>query len=109
MISKLLLVTVLIFSCHVGLSQAKLRKFSTNINHPSINNYAPYISLDGNSLVYLADVAEDYAITMSYATRLGVNWKDPVVLPKLVNNRLNFTKGFALSADGKTLYIFRNS
>ncbi len=85
--------------------QAKLRKLPPNLNHPAINNFAPFISLDGNSMVYLADVAEDNAITMNYTTKTGVNWKDPVTLPKTVNNRLNFMKGFALSADGLTLFI----
>lgn len=85
--------------------QAKSRKMANNLNHPAINNYAPFISLDGNSLVYVADLAEDHQLTLAYTTRQGVNWKDPVVLPKVVNNRLNFLKGFALSPDGKTLYI----
>ncbi len=82
-----------------------MRKMPPNLNHPAINNFAPFISLDGNSLVYLADVAEDNAITMNYTTRVGVNWKDPVILPKSVNSRLNFMKGYALSADGLILYL----
>ncbi len=87
------------------LGQAKLRKMPPNINHSSINNYAPCISLDGNAMVYIADVAEDNVLTMCYSSREGVNWKDPVVLPKSVNSRLNFLKGFGLSPDGKTLYV----
>ncbi|MBL7863294.1 MAG: PD40 domain-containing protein [Cyclobacteriaceae bacterium] len=88
-----------------GFAQAKQRKLPANLNHPAINNFAPYISLDGNSMVYLADVEEDHANTMSFTTRQGVNWKDPVIMPKSVNNKLNFAKGYALSADGKTLFI----
>ena len=87
------------------LGQAKVRKIPPNINHSSINNYSPYVSLDGNMMVYIADVAEDHVLTMCYSLREGVNWKDPVVLPKSVNSRLNFLKGFGLSPDGKTLYI----
>jgi Tol biopolymer transport system component len=85
--------------------QTKSRKMANNLNHPAINNYAPYISLDGNSLVYITDLGEDHAPTMTYTTRIGVNWKDPVMLPRVVNNRSNFLKGFGLSPDGKTLYI----
>lgn len=96
---------IFICICYMAPGQAKARKFATNINHPAINNFGPYLSLDGNSMIYLADVAEDNAITMNYTTRDGVNWKDPVVLPKSVNNRLNFMKGYALSPDGKTLYL----
>lgn len=99
------LVVALVLLTVAAQGQAKLRKLATNLNHPAINNYAPYISLDGNSMVYLADVAEDHALTMNYTTRAGVNWKDPVTLPKTVNNHLNFPKGYALSPDGKTLYI----
>jgi len=94
-----------VMSVSAASGQAKTRKLPTNVNHPAINNYSPYISLDGNSMVYVADLAEDHALTMAYTTRQGVNWKDPVVLPKVVNNKLNYLRGFALSPDGKTLYI----
>ncbi|HWA33769.1 MAG TPA: hypothetical protein VG737_06550 [Cyclobacteriaceae bacterium] len=93
---------------YVAIGQAKLRKMPAIINHSPINNYAPYISLDGNSMVYIADVAEDNALTMSYTAREGVSWKEPIVLPKSVNIRLNFLRGFALSPDGKTLYTSNN-
>lgn len=86
-------------------AQLKVRKLANNLNHPAINNYAPYISLDGNSMVYVADLGEDHALTMAYTVRQGVNWKDPITLPKWIDNRLNFLKGFALSPDGKTLFI----
>jgi WD40-like Beta Propeller Repeat len=95
-------------ACLISVSlygQAKLRKFPANINHTSISNFAPYISLDGNTMVYVANVAEDNELTMSYTVREGVNWKDPITMPKSVNNRLNFLKGYAISTDGKTLYI----
>ena len=103
--NKKLLPFALLLAWQMGMCQAKLRKMTTVINHPAINNYAPYISFDGNSIVYLADVGEDNAITMSYSTRMSTNWTEPVVLPKWINNRLNFMKGYALSEDGKTLYI----
>ena len=89
----------------VASSQAKLRRMPPNLNHPAINNSAPFISLDGNSMVYIADVGEDNGLTMNFTTRNGVNWADPVTMPKIVNGRLNFLKGYALSPDGKTLYI----
>ncbi|MBL7849666.1 MAG: PD40 domain-containing protein [Cyclobacteriaceae bacterium] len=100
-----LLILLLLHLVTAGYGQAKMRKMATNLNHPAINNYAPYISLDGNSLVYVADLGEDHALTMAYSTRDGVNWKDPVMLPRVVNNRSNFLMGFGLSPDGKTLYI----
>ena len=90
----------------VCLGQAKIRKMPNNINHPAINVSTPYISFDGNTLIFISDYGEDNALVMNYTTKIdAVNWKDPVVMPKNVNNRLNFLKGFSLSQDGKTLYI----
>lgn len=100
-----LLSLALLILVHTAQAQVRSRKMPNNLNHPAINNYAPFISLDGNSMVYLADLAEDHEMTMAFTTRQGVNWKDPVVLPKAVNLKQNFQKGYALSADGKTIYI----
>ncbi|MDZ4715580.1 MAG: hypothetical protein SH819_08935 [Cytophagales bacterium] len=101
----MLLIGAYLFVCGSASGQARSRKLATNINHPAINNFAPFISLDGNSMVFLSDVGEDNTITMRYTTREGVNWKEPVVLPKTVNNKLNFMKGYSLSPDGTTLYL----
>lgn len=99
-----LIITTLITLQSFG--QAKLRKLPSTINHPAINVYSPYISLDGNTLVFISDNADENQLTLFYtAKKDAVNWKEPVMLPNTVNNRLNFLGGFALSADGKTLYI----
>lgn len=88
------------------IAQSKLRKLPSNINHPAINVSAPYVSLDGNSLVFISDNSDENQPTMFYTTkRDAVNWNDPVMIPRSVNNRLNFINGFALSADGKTLLL----
>ncbi len=86
--------------------QAKLRKLPASINHPAINVYSPYVSLDGNTLVFVSDNADENQLTLFYAVKKdAVNWNEPAMLPKTVNNRLNFLGGFALGADGRTLYI----
>ena len=86
--------------------QARLRKLPANVNHPAINLTSPYISFDGGSLIFISDNSDENQLTMFYTTkRDAVNWKDPVMLPRTVNNRLNFLNGFALNADGKTLYL----
>lgn len=87
------------------LAQAKVRKLSNVINHPSINAYAPYTSFDGNALVFLSDNSEDNIPTMFYSFKENADWKDPIVAPKQINTRLNFLHGYALSADGKKLYF----
>lgn len=85
--------------------QAKIRKLSTIINHPSINVFAPFISTDANALVFLSDNAEDRMLTPFFSFRVRGDWQEPQVLPKLINTRLNFLRGYGLSADGNTLYF----
>lgn len=87
-------------------AQAKTRKLPTTINHPGLNLYAPFVSFDGDAIVFISDNAEDYVLTPFYTWReTGSGWKDPVALPKNVYTRLNFLYGFTLSADGKTMYL----
>lgn len=95
----------IIICCKQSFGQAKMRKLPSPINHPAINVSSPFVSMDGNSMILISDYAEDNVLTMNYAIKDGVNWKEPVALPKVVNSKLNFLKGFAISADGKTLYL----
>jgi Tol biopolymer transport system component len=85
-------------------AQAKIRRLPGIINHPSFNLYAPYISQDGNALLFVSDTGEDGALTVSYTAREN-DWVQPVELPKNVNHRLVYLKGFSLSADGKKMYF----
>src|SRR5688572_11636041 len=87
------------------IGQAKVRKLSTIINHPSLNVFAPYISADANALVFLSDNAEDHALTPFFSFRERADWKEPQVLPKTIHTRLNFLHGFGLNADGSQLYF----
>ncbi|MBK5278591.1 MAG: PD40 domain-containing protein [Bacteroidia bacterium] len=103
---RLVFLIVAIMACYKQLlGQAKMRKLPNPVNHPSINVSAPFVSLDGNSMIFIADNAEDNMLTMNFTSREGVNWKQPVMMSKTVNSKLNFLKGFALAADGKTLYL----
>jgi hypothetical protein len=86
-------------------AQAKTKKLPNNINHPSINVYAPYMSFDANALIFLSDNTEDNIPTMVYSIKENADWIDPVVAPKQINTRLNFLRGYSLSADGKKLYF----
>ncbi len=85
-------------------AQAKTRRLPGVINHPSFSLYAPYISHDGNALLFVSNNGEDGALTISYTAR-ETDWSEPVSLPKNVNHRLIYLKGFALSADGKRMYF----
>lgn len=94
----------ILFAADVA-GQANVRKMSTVINHPSINVYAPYISADANALVYVSDNAQDLALTPFFTFRETGDWREPQVLPRIVNTRLNFLRGYGLSADGSTLFF----
>lgn len=102
---KYLLIVMLILTIEGDLfPQAKTRRLPSIINHPSMNLFAPYMSFDGNALLFVCDDGEDQALTVSYTSR-ETDWAKPVVLPKHVNHRLVYLPGFALSADGKRLYF----
>lgn len=85
-------------------AQTQMRRLPNSINHPSINTFAPYISADANALVFISDNAEDNALTPFFTWRDNADWREPQVFPKSIYTRLNFTYGFALSADGKRLF-----
>ncbi len=84
--------------------QAKMRKLPNVLNHPSYNSYAPYLSADATAIVFITDNAEDDVLTPFYSFRNSADWSEPQLFPKTVYSRLNFVKGFALSADGKKLF-----
>lgn len=94
------------FAAIAGRAQNKIIHYGAPINHPSINVSSPYMSLEGNSMLFVSDNAEDEVLTVFYSTKPdGVNWKEPVALPKTLNGRLNFLRGFGLSANGRQTYI----
>src|SRR5688500_12164913 len=105
---KYLIISVICLAAWISPSesngQAKVRKVSTVINHPSLNIYAPYISSDANAIVFLSDNAEDNALTPFFSFRENADWREPQVFPKTVYTRLNFLRGYGLSADGSTLF-----
>ena len=96
----------LLLWCAVSMTaagQAKTRRLPSIINHPSLDLYAPYISLDGNALLFMANTGQDGAMALSYTSRES-DWVAPVEMPKHVATRLNFMRGYALSADGRKMY-----
>ena len=97
----------LCFMVHLGYSQAKLRQLPHNVNRPSINVYAPYISGDDKSLLFLSDFTDDGELSMFYTYKVRAGqWKDPVAIHKSINRpKLNYTGGYALSFDGDMLFF----
>ncbi len=92
------------FTVLCSFGQATTRRLPSIINHPSFNLYAPYISFDGNALLFVSNDGEDYALTVSYTSR-ETDWVQPAPLPKHINHRLVYLRGYSLSADGKRLYF----
>lgn len=100
---------ILLFSLLAGFSsfsQAKTRRLPNTINHPAINNYAPYMSFDGDAIVYLSDNAEDFAIVPFFSYRDGASdWREPVPLPKSIFSRLSFLTGYTLGPSGTIMFF----
>src|SRR5688500_2587628 len=101
----LLLLCFLHTLCLNTSGQAKTRKLSSSINHPSINLYAPFIIADANAMIFISDNAEDAVLTPFYTVREPADWKEPEMLPKTLHTRLNFLRGYGLTADGKRICI----
>lgn len=103
---------VLVFSSHLLKSQNVIRELPSNVNHPSVNLYAPFISGDGQTMVYLSDYTDDGHHVMYFARKKGVStWYDGVEINKVINRPThNFRGGYSLSFDGKMLlYTSRKS
>ena len=88
----------------VAPAQPKPRKLNPALNNPSFNYWAPYVCLDGNTILFTSDYTEDNLPAIFIAVKQGVDWKEPVPLTKKIT-ALSFTKAFTLSVDGKMLYI----
>lgn len=99
---KLFVFVVFGITSQVVHGQAKRRLLPSNINQPSINYYAPFISGDGQSMLYLSDYTDDGHHSMRYATKKTVStWHDAIEVNKLINRpTLNFRGGYCLSFDG---------
>ncbi len=61
------------------------------------------MSHDGNALLFISDSGEDGTLTLNYTSRES-DWSPPMVIPKNINHRITFLRGYGLSADGKRLY-----
>ncbi|TRX62781.1 hypothetical protein FNH22_01410 [Fulvivirga sp. M361] len=94
-----------IYFCSPG--QTKVKLLPSNINKPSINYYAPFVSGDGRSMLYLHDYTDDGSHAMMYATKKTVSsWNDGVEVHKVVNKtNLNYRGGYSLSFDGDVMYF----
>lgn len=103
---------VLVFNYALTHAQKTIRELPKNINQPSVNLYAPFISGDGQSMVYLSDYTDDGHHVMYFATKKSVStWNDGVEIDKVINRPThNFRGGYSLNFDGSVLlYTSRKS
>jgi hypothetical protein len=85
-------------------SQLKQRKLGPALNNPAFNYYAPFVSLDANTILFLYDYTDDNLPGLFISLRQGVDWKEPVPVPKKFTAG-TFMKAVTLSLDGKTMYM----
>lgn len=104
--SGLISILILMTFTSALFGQAKSRILPSNINKPSINYYAPFISGDGRTLLYLHDYTDEGHHAMMTATKKTVStWNDGIEVNKLINRpTLNFRGGYSLSFDGDMLF-----
>lgn len=82
-----------------------IRKMPNPVNQSSFNCFAPYISFDGTTLVFLNDYTDDGTLALQFSKRMGADWSEPVTQPRNFSSMINFMRGFTLSPDGQTLYL----
>jgi hypothetical protein len=88
-----------------SVAQSKMRRLPGSINHPSVNVFAPFISADASTLVFVSDNTEDNVLAPFFTFRENNDWREPQPLPKHIYTRMSFLWGNALSSDGKKLYF----
>ena len=103
-LSILLLVTIF----HAGsLAQVPRKVLPRSVNVINKDNFAPSLSADGKSMIYLSTYSASGAPELKYTYKTSAeNWAAPDDVEEV--NRfleLNFIGGFCLSADGKTIYF----
>jgi hypothetical protein len=96
------------FICAAGIGQLSYVKLPANVNHPGLKGRAPLIGLEGNALLFLSNYSDDGSPNLFYSSKGTTGWKDPVALPRHLNQKLNFTPGFGLSPDGKQVFVSNN-
>ena len=87
-------------------AQREFIRMSSQVNHPAYNNYFPFISGDGLSLIYVNDYADYGQLSMHMTNKTGGLWRKGEEMPRHVNRPdLNFLGGYSLNFDGNFLIV----
>lgn len=105
MYCRICILVALIFNLAEAGGQDQIRKLPPNINRPSVNLFAPFISGDGQTIVYLTDYTDDGHHSMRWSTKKTVStWNDELEVNRLINRpTLNYRGGYSLTFDGNML------
>lgn len=106
-ISKLLILFIILFYANINATaQREFIRMSSTINHPGLNNFHPFISGDGLTLIYVNDQTDYEGLSLYESTKIGGLWQEGVELPRLINRPdLNFEGGYSLNYDGTFMII----
>lgn len=104
---KLYIILFFLFISAEGtMAQSEFIRVSSKVNHPANNNYHPFVSGDGLTLIYLNDYTDYGGLSMYESSKKTGIWETGVELPRLVNRPdLNFEGGYSLNFDGTFLII----
>ncbi len=106
MLIRNIFIFVLMLLPGIILAQQQERRLPPNINHMAINLYAPYVSGDGNTLIYLSDHTDDNHHVMYWTKRVDREWADGTEINSLINRPTHNMRGaYALNHEGDKLYF----
>lgn len=102
----IILFFLVVIFCQYTYAQQSMRKLPYSINQPSLNVSHPFISGDGQTLLYLTDYTEDGSLTMFWTQKNGTQWADSKEVTRLVNRPDQSLQGaYSLNYDGTMMII----
>ena len=105
---KYLYILFFVTICHLAtVAQVPRKVLPRSVNIMNKDNFAPSLSADGKTMIYLSTYSASGAPELKYTYKTGPDkWASPEDVEE-VNKflELNFIGGFCLSADGNTIYF----
>ena len=94
----------MIFASQVCYGQA--RKFPKPVNTGAGDYTAPFISPDGNTIIFQTNYSETGQPDLHHSTYKSGKWSEPVLLPKEIGlSKVNYLWGHSTNFDGSIIYF----
>ncbi len=105
--SLFILMMVLLLTVITGYGQVARKVLPRSVNIVNKHTFAPSLSADGSIMIYMSTYSADGKPALKYAYKTkGNDWSVPEDIEEVNKNPdLNLMGGYALSADGKTVYF----